>query len=100
HPTPDPLSFPTRRSSDLLGGTNLRIAAVDQKGRLIEKVTLGTKVALGRSRVVDDMCDAVLRMFDKYHNGSNLLGIGIGVPGIIEDRKSTRLNSSHVAISY
>ncbi|PYX86050.1 MAG: hypothetical protein DMG70_01630 [Acidobacteria bacterium] len=67
-----------------LGGTNLRIAAVDQDGRLIEKVTLGTKVALGRSRVVDDMCDAVLHMSEKYCNSSNLVGIGIGVPGIID----------------
>ena len=33
-----------------LGGTNLRIAAVDDHGRLIEKLTLGTQVALGRDR--------------------------------------------------
>ena len=31
-----------------LGGTNLRIAAVSADGQLLEKVTLGTKVALGR----------------------------------------------------
>ena len=67
-----------------LGGTNLRIAAVDQDGRLIEKVTLGTKVALGRDRVLDDMCDAIRRLTEKYQDGSNLLGIGIGVPGIID----------------
>lgn len=67
-----------------LGGTNLRIAAVDEHGRLIEKVTLGTKVALGRDRVLDDMCDAIRHLADKYHNGSNLMGIGIGVPGIID----------------
>lgn len=67
-----------------LGGTNLRIAAVDEQGKLIEKVTLGTQVALGRSRVVDDMCDAIRRMSEKYRNDSTLLGIGIGVPGIID----------------
>jgi glucokinase len=67
-----------------LGGTNLRIAAVGDHGRLIEKVTLGTKVALGRDRVLDDMCDAIRRLADKYRDGSNLLGIGVGVPGIID----------------
>ncbi|MBV8475928.1 MAG: ROK family protein [Acidobacteria bacterium] len=67
-----------------LGGTNLRIAAVDGEGRLIEKVTLGTKVALGRDRVLDDMCDAIRRLRDKYRASSRLLGIGIGVPGIID----------------
>jgi glucokinase len=67
-----------------LGGTNLRIAAVDDQGSLIEKVTLGTRMALGRDRLLDDMCDAIRRLADKYQDGSNLLGIGIGVPGIID----------------
>jgi glucokinase len=67
-----------------LGGTNLRIAAVDEQGALVEKVTLGTKVSLGRDHVIDDMCDAIQRMSEKYGNSSALLGIGIGVPGIID----------------
>lgn len=67
-----------------LGGTNLRIAAVDEQGRLVEKVTLGTKVSLGRSHVINDMCDAIERLVEKYKNSASLLGIGIGVPGIID----------------
>jgi glucokinase len=67
-----------------LGGTNLRIAAVDERGRLIEKVTLGTKVSLGRDHVINDMCDAIQRLAEKYRNAAALLGIGIGVPGIID----------------
>ena len=67
-----------------LGGTNLRIAAVDEQGTLVEKVTLGTKVSLGRDHVIDDMCDAIERMSEKYKNSAPLLGIGIGVPGIID----------------
>ena len=67
-----------------LGGTNLRIAAVDEQGALIEKVTLGTKVSLGRDHLIDNMCDAIQRMEEKYRNSAPLLGIGIGVPGIID----------------
>ena len=67
-----------------LGGTNLRIAAVDDKGALVEKVTLGTKVSLGRDHVIDDMCDAIQHLSDKYRKSAALLGIGIGVPGIID----------------
>jgi glucokinase len=67
-----------------LGGTNLRIAAVDEQARLIEKVTLGTAVAQGRNRVIDDMCDAIRRISEKYRGASTLVGIGIGVPGIID----------------
>lgn len=67
-----------------LGGTNLRIAAVDEVGTLVEKVTLGTKVSLGREHVVADMCDAIEHLLEKYRNTARLLGIGIGVPGIID----------------
>jgi glucokinase len=67
-----------------LGGTNLRIAAVDEQGLLVEKVTLGTKVSLGRDHVLNDMCDAIQRLSEKYKNSAALLGIGIGVPGIID----------------
>jgi len=67
-----------------LGGTNLRIAAVEQQGNLLEKITLGTQVALGRDQVVNDMCDAIQRLVAKYHRAGSLIGIGIGVPGIID----------------
>src|SRR5580700_9725740 len=67
-----------------LGGTNLRIAAVDEHGALVEKITLGTKVSLGRDHVIGDMCDAIQRMAEKFKNSAPLLGIGIGVPGIID----------------
>jgi glucokinase len=67
-----------------LGGTNLRIAAVGAQGNLLEKITLGTPVALGRDRVVCDLCEAVERVQAEYRGRGSLLGIGIGVPGIIE----------------
>jgi len=67
-----------------LGGTNLRIAAVDEQGALVEKVTLDTEVSLGRDRVIDDMCDAIQRVSERYRDSAPLQGIGIGVPGIID----------------
>lgn len=67
-----------------LGGTNLRIAAVDAQGRLMEKVTLGTKTVLGRDQVLNDMCEAIRHASDKFKSSGSLLGVGIGVPGIID----------------
>jgi len=67
-----------------LGGTNLRIAAVDEGAHLLEKVTLGTKVALGRDHVLSDMCEAIQHLSKKYQGDARLLGVGIGVPGIID----------------
>ena len=67
-----------------LGGTNLRIAAIEQQGNLLEKVTLGAESALSRDRVVADMCDAIQHVVSKYRDSGALQGIGIGVPGIID----------------
>jgi glucokinase len=69
-----------------LGGTNLRIAAVGERGNLLEKVTLGTQLALGREQVIHDMCDAIRNLAQKYVRSATLAGIGIGVPGIIDLR--------------
>ena len=67
-----------------LGGTNLRIAAVDEQGTLMEKITLGTKTVLGRDQVLNSMCDAIHQTSEKYKASANLLGVGIGVPGIMD----------------
>jgi glucokinase len=69
-----------------LGGTNLRIAAVSGEGKLLEKVTLGTKLALGRDHVIDQMCDAILNLSGKYKATGSFLGAGIGVPGLIDQQ--------------
>ena len=69
-----------------LGGTNLRIAAVDDSGKLLEKVTTGTKVSLGRDHVITEMCDAIRTLAAKFGRTQELQGVGIGVPGIIDKR--------------
>src|SRR5580692_675830 len=67
-----------------LGGTNLRIAAVSTDGQLLEKITLGVKGALGRDHVIGEMCDAIQRLTEQYRGGGKFVGVGIGVPGIID----------------
>jgi glucokinase len=67
-----------------LGGTNLRIAAVDSNGKVLEKITTSTQVARGRDQVIDEMCAAIQEVVSKQRGAGELAGIGIGVPGIIE----------------
>src|SRR4029077_18037220 len=50
----------------------------------MEKVTLGAKTVLGRDHVLNDMCEAIRHVSDKYKSSGDLLGVGIGVPGIID----------------
>jgi glucokinase len=67
-----------------LGGTNLRIAAVDSNGKVLEKITTSTEVTRGRDFVIDEMCAAIQHTFLKFHGSGEVAGIGIGIPGIIE----------------
>ena len=67
-----------------MGGTNLRIAAITKDGQLLEKITLGVKIALGRDYVIGEMCDAIHRLTEQYRESGRFMGAGIGVPGIID----------------
>lgn len=67
-----------------LGGTNLRIAAVDAAGTLLQKVTTGAQVAKGRDFVVAEMTEAIRQLSAKFASLGELEGIGIGVPGILD----------------
>jgi glucokinase len=80
-----------------LGGTNLRISAVDSDGNLVEKMTLGTQVSRGRDFVISEMCDAIREVSAKFRGHGRLLGVGIGVPGIIDRRTGMLRESPNLA---
>ncbi len=67
-----------------LGGTNLRVAAVSDDGRLLQKVARDTGSRRGRDAVLDEMCAAIREVVGRHAAQSSLAGIGIGVPGIID----------------
>jgi len=66
-----------------LGGTNLRAAAVDESGKIIEKVSLATRREQGREAVIRELSEAIKGISQKLAGPRVLAGIGIGVPGII-----------------
>src|SRR5690606_41155770 len=93
-------SFPTRRSSDLA------LVVLHHVGELVEVVALLLEVDAEVLEAIDvgveagvlgvgDEADAVDALEDQLTAGveEDLTGDGV-------DRKSTRLNSSHVKISY
>src|SRR5512140_2677627 len=67
-----------------LGGTSLRVAVVDEGGTLLEKVSTSTTVLREPKRVVDAMCEAIAALQSRYKATGKLMGIGVGVPGIID----------------
>ena len=80
-----------------LGGTNLRIAAVGTDGGMLEKVTLGTNLASGPDHVVSEMCDAIVRLSGKYRSGGSFLGVGAGIPGVLDLEAGTVRKSANLA---
>jgi glucokinase len=82
-----------------LGGTNLRIAAVDEGGKLISKTALGTEVSRGREYVVDELCRAtaeMIREMKEKSGGAELCGIGVGVPGLIDSESGLLVKSPNL----
>ncbi len=65
-----------------LGGTNLRAAAIDRSGKMLQKIAGGTQLSEGREAVVADMVDAI-RILRAQCGEADLAGIGVGVPGFI-----------------
>src|SRR5207248_11545449 len=88
--------FPTRRSSDLSPGTGVHVARVrvDPETGRVEPI---------RYVVVQDVGKAINpATVEEQIHGGGAQGVGWAIYEEIvhEDRKSTRLNSSHRTISY
>ena len=72
-----------------LGGTNMRVAVVDGAGCLLETINEPTALAKGREHVVTEISSAVRRLASQSGAGRALLGVGVGVPGIIDLESGT-----------
>ncbi len=78
-----------------LGGTNLRAAAIDREGRMLEKISGATKFTEGREAVLSDIVDAISRLREK-HGAAGLAGIGLGIPGFIRMKEGIITGSNNL----
>jgi glucokinase len=78
-----------------LGGTNLRAAAIDQTGKILDKIAGSTELSAGRDAVIDDLVAAIVKLRDK-HGPDRLAGVGIGVPGFILIEKGIIVGSHNM----
>jgi glucokinase len=65
-----------------LGGTNLRAAAIDRGGTVLEKVEGATQLSAGRDAVVADIVASIVKLRSSG-GAEHLVGVGIGTPGFI-----------------
>src|SRR5205807_10316766 len=89
---PGPPSFPTRRSSDLVGA-RLGLATGQGFGGLIRQQYGVPRAAFAIGiMLLANLGDTVAEFAG--------IGAALAIFGVPIDRKSTRLNSSHLVISY
>jgi glucokinase len=78
-----------------LGGTNLRAAAIDRSGQILEKISGSTNFSEGREAVIGDMVGVIEQLRARFGAGG-LSGIGIGVPGFILLKEGVIRNSNNL----
>jgi glucokinase len=79
-----------------LGGTNLRIAAVDDQGKILDSVDTLTEVSQGREATVSRLTDTVRFISRKFSNTHQFMGVGVGLPGIIDLEAGTLHSASNL----
>src|SRR5689334_10576520 len=72
-----------------LGGTNLRIAAIATNGAQLETISVPSHIERGREEVIAELTARVRSLIQTYSSSGRFLGLGIGVPGIIDLESGT-----------
>src|SRR5580700_11850920 len=78
-----------------LGGTNLRAAAVDEKGVMLDKIAGSTHLKAGRDAVIADIVRSIETLRSRLGE-HNLAGVGVGVPGFILMDKGVIVGSNNL----
>lgn len=76
-----------------LGGTNVRVAKVSEKGDIIQMIKESTEIDQG----VDHVMNKIIRMIEGIDDYQRVKGIGMGVPGPVETKTGTMLLASNLA---
>lgn len=71
-----------------LGGTNVRVGLVDEKGLILEIIQEPTEANKGHIHTINKM----IQMIEKLIEGKKIMGIGIGAPGPLDFKKGCILS--------
>jgi glucokinase len=78
-----------------LGGTNLRVAAIDTAGKVLHRISIPATYEAGPQRVVTDIVTAVQEVRSQAGK-DGLAGVGIGVPGYIDMQAGVIIGSANL----
>ena len=78
-----------------LGGTNLRVAAIDESGVILHRVSMPANYLAGPDRIIDQIVSIVAEV--RAETGlTSLRGVGIGVPGFIDMKTGVVVGSANL----
>jgi glucokinase len=72
-----------------LGGTTIKLGIVDQKGKILKKISIDSKAEKGPNNVIKQIIKGISQLKDSKYN---FIGIGIGAPGAVSIKKGTVQN--------
>ncbi len=70
-----------------LGGTNIKIGIVSEKGTIVKKISVKTQAEEGTKTVVKNIKKGIQEILKS--NDYKIRGIGIGAPGVVDIKKGT-----------
>jgi len=71
-----------------LGGTNLKIALLDQRYKLKRKEVLNTQKFVKKDSLIQAIIDSINKIIENNKlNKTNILGVGLGLPGPIDIKR-------------
>jgi len=76
-----------------LGGTNLRAAAVDETGKMLDKVAVSTQTAV--EAVISNIVKSIETLRGRL-GAADLAGVGVGVPGFIRMKEGVVVGAANL----
>ena len=77
-----------------LGGTNIKIGIVSDKGKLVKSISIKTEADIGPKKVITNIIRGVELILVK--NKLKIQGIGIGCPGVVSTKKGIVENAPNL----
>ena len=77
-----------------LGGTNIKIGVVSEKGNLVKHISIKTDADAGPKKVIANIIKGVELILEK--NKYKIQGIGIGCPGVVSIKKGIVENAPNL----
>jgi glucokinase len=77
-----------------LGGTNIKIGIVSEKGDLVKNISIKTEADCGPKKVISNIEKGIEEILDK--NKFKIQGIGIGCPGVVSIKKGVVENAPNL----